>query len=397
MKVKSDLCQCCHKNTIYKNHKYCIECLNILKTTRYCKCGCGQIIKSPNPSCLFIRGHSNRNQEIKKKKIDNYKKTMLEKYGCENSFQVEEFKDKIKKTNLERYGYEYSTMNHNIQEKYKKTCLDKYGCDNVSKFKEIKEKKKNTYIKHYGVDSPLKCEIIKQKYKQTCLKKYGITNAAQLESSKERMKKTMLKKYGVEYAIQSTYLRNKMCNTNLEIYGVRYPSQCILIKNKVIQTNRRKYNCDHYTQTQEYKDRLPEISKNSSCKYTYKDIKFDSIPELSIYIYLTDNNIKFEYHPNIKFEYIFDNKKHVYIPDFLVENEYWEIKGDQFFDNNGNMINPFDKSENELCSCKYKCMLENHVKILRYKDYKIYLNYIEEKYGKKYLEQFKNIHTKKGL
>lgn len=50
--------------------------------------------------------------------------------------------------------------------------------------------------------------------------------------------------------------------------------------------------------------------------------------------------------------------------------EYIEIKGEQFFDENNNFINPFDSSENAniLAELKYKCMQDNNVKILRKQD-----------------------------
>lgn len=35
-------------------------------------------------------------------------------------------------------------------------------------------------------------------------------------------------------------------------------------------------------------------------------------------------------HPNIYFEYEYNNKKYKYYPDFLVNNELYEIKGDHF-------------------------------------------------------------------
>lgn len=49
--------------------------------------------------------------------IENRKKSNLEKYGCENVFQLTEVKEKIKKTNLEKYGSENPMNNIDIRQK----------------------------------------------------------------------------------------------------------------------------------------------------------------------------------------------------------------------------------------------------------------------------------------
>ena len=53
------------------------------------------------------------------------------------------------------------------------------------------------------------------------------------------------------------------------------------------------------------------------------------------------------------------------------------------------MINPFDVRQNDNYEAKHQCMLEHNVKILRTADYIQYVNYVEEKYGKGFLKQFK--------
>ena len=63
------------------------------------------------------------------------------------------------------------------------------------------------------------------------------------------------------------------------------------------------------------------------------------------YIWLKDNNISFEYQPCSSFEYSCNEIVHKYIPDFMVEGQYVELKGLQFFedkDPSKKMINPYD-------------------------------------------------------
>ena len=52
------------------------------------------------------------------------------------------------------------------------------------------------------------------------------------------------------------------------------------------------------------------------------------------------------------------------------------------------MINPYDRSQDDVYEAKHKCMVENDVEIIT--DYSEYLNYVNIKYGKDYLRKFKN-------
>lgn len=121
------------------------------------------------------------------------------------------------------------------------------------------------------------------------------------------------------------------------------------------------------------------------------------------YIWLKDNKIDFEYHPNISFKYSYDRKEHKYYPDFKVEDKIIEIKGDQFFNEDGTMRYPYFLKENseeykkyinERFEAKHQCMLENNVEILKYADYSKFISYVEDKYGKSFLEQYKKSNIK---
>jgi hypothetical protein len=63
-------------------------------------------------------------------------------------------------------------------------------------------------------------------------------------------------------------------------------------------------------------------------KYEYKGIKLDGSWELLVAQYLDFNNIKWE-RPHKGFEYIWNNDKHIYYPDFYLTdyNIYIEVKG----------------------------------------------------------------------
>lgn len=134
----------------------------------------------------------------------------------------------------------------------------------------------------------------------------------------------------------------------------------------------------------------PEVQRKIKQKYIYDNNKFDSAPEIAFYIWLKDNDVDFTYMPNEVLYYEFNGKAYFYMPDFKVGNEYVELKGDQFFTENGKMCNPYDHSQDERYEAKHQCMLKNNVKILKTTDYMKYIDYVKSKYGKRYLKTLKS-------
>lgn len=86
------------------------------------------------------------------------KRTMLEKYGVENSMQKEEIKQQFKNPRSEE-----------IIQKMKK----KWRGKTEKEIKDIVEKRKSTSVVNYGVDNPFKSETIKSKIKRTKIERYG--------------------------------------------------------------------------------------------------------------------------------------------------------------------------------------------------------------------------------
>lgn len=148
---------------------------------------------------------------------------------------------------------------------------------------------------------------------------------------------------------------------------------------KSAETKLKKYGDPHYNnkekmlKTREQHEYIPHFSRGL---YVYNNILFDSSWELYFYIYNKDigNNI-------IRNTKSFPlNSGHVCIPDFIVNGDIFEIKGD-FLKNQKNWI------------FKSECYKQNNIKVLFQKDILFFKNYVENKYGKKYVQQFK----KKGI
>ena len=214
-----------------------------------------------------------------------------------------------------------------------KTCLKKYGNEFYQCCDKWKEQVMNTwsnktedeYIHHIN------------KIKETTQKKYGVENYAQTQQCKDKIKKTCLEKYGVENYSQTQQCKDKMKKTCLEKYGV-----------------------ENYAQTSKF-------AKNHRKKIIYNDISFDSSWEVIVCEYCEKNNLSYEYQPEIQFKYYYNDKQHIYQPDFLIEGKLYEVKGDHFFEGD-KMINPYDRTQDGLFESKHQCMLDNNVIILRRED-----------------------------
>lgn len=243
-------------------------------------------------------------------------------------------------------------------------------------------------------------KISQEKRQITCFERYGDKNY----HNKEKAKQTMLELYGGTATLNSN-LKQKVQQTNLQKFGGVSPMCSNIIVDKVketyIQNNggmgfesvsvketfKKNYKAKYGV---EYSSQNPIVRRKQATKYKYDDVNFDSKPEIAYYIWLKDNNIDFEYQPNVKFVYFYQNKIHYYIPDFKVGGEYVEIKGIHFFKNhnvNETMINPFDRTQDDKYEAKHQCMIKNNVKILT--NFDEYIKYVKNKYGNTFLESLK--------
>ena len=384
-------CKLCGNKTKFLGYsvgfsKYCsYKCqandpeLNKLRKNTARKHFNGKIRSEEGNERIKIANHLNKETRCKKAK-ETYKR----KTGFEHAMQNPIVKDKLQNTMLERYGVEHALQYKEFLEKQKTTCLEKYGNTSYIKTNEAKEKIKENNIRKYGVESTNSLQEVKDKKRQACLEKYGVDSYTQTTEYIEKSKRTNNKKYGYDYHMQRPEYQKyyeELCN---ERYGVKRYCQTEAFKEKSRQTCLEKYGNETYVGSM-------YAIKTRNAKYFYDNLYFDSSWELNYYIWLIDNNINFIYHPDISFEYEYNNKKHYYYPDFLINNELLEIKGDQFFDKDGNYINPYNKSENEniRIKAKYQCMLENNIKIVRHDAIKEIIKENNIKYGKNYIKQFK--------
>lgn len=125
----------------------------------------------------------------------------------------------------------------------------------------------------------------------------------------------------------------------------------------------------------EAKEKNGTLGWNAQCKYLYNGKGYNK----------TELSVQLE-HPDwvridkAVFQYEINNKKYDYVPDFYdtYNKQYIEIKGQNFFDEQGKFIDPYNQNRlkkklitsDEYCDfqkkadAKYQCMVENNVKII---------------------------------
>ena len=133
---------------------------------------CGKELKVPykryNLSTKIVNKYACSNKECSNKKI---KDVCIVKYGVENPFQSDFFKNKAKETLNKKYGVDHPMFIQETKDKIKKTCIERYGVDSYAKTNECINKIKKTCIEKYGVDHHSKTLQGQEKRKITRISK----------------------------------------------------------------------------------------------------------------------------------------------------------------------------------------------------------------------------------
>ena len=276
--------------------------------------------------------------------------------------------------------------------KIAQTSMKHFGVSNPNKCRAVREKIENTNLKNYGHKCVMSAQRVKDKVRQTCLDNYGYPCSLMVPSVIEKCIKTWIYNYGVDHPMKSDIGKKKVRDGFMRRYGVDHNMKSPIGYAEYQQGVIKKYGVTHISH-------VPEIQIKQHRKYLYDGIYFDSAPEIAFYIWLVDNNIAFEYHPKLGLSYLVDGKQHVYFADFILPNGVMvEIKGDQFFDKDGNLCCPYHNKDNKMTNvykAKWQCMLDNNVVVLKSKEYRFFLDYVSQKYGKDYLASFRVNKSKK--
>ena len=171
----------------------------------------------------------------------------------------------------------------------------------------------------------------------------------------------------------------KYCKDNNKEYIPEYCKEC---GRELSPNNKSGYCKDCYRNTEEYRTSLSKSLKSKTGGYRkgsgtgksgwYKGYYCDSSWELAFVIYNLEHNIKFERNKK-RFAYIFENETHNYIPDWIVDGEYIEIKG-YWSEQWQAKLDQFPKEEK--------------LTVLTKKEIKPYLDYVIESYGKDFIKLY---------
>ena len=216
------------------------------------------------------------------------KQGMLDKYGVDNPFKLDEFQVAAAETRKEKYGAEYTLASGSaLRDAARQTFAEHMADDEFRK--KLNEKKCATNMTLYGVPYAAQSPVIQVKTRATNLRRYGYTNANKRPFMRKRMsqvmkknasmiaaksRKTCLGKYGVEYygqtaearKAQSERMKNNLDSvlsktraSMLKLYGVKYSWESAALRGKAQATMRERYGSTCYVQSDEYKERLDSI------------------------------------------------------------------------------------------------------------------------------------------
>lgn len=226
----------------------------------------------------------------------------------------------------------------------------------------------------YGTDFPNQNQDVINKRHETNIKKYGVKSVCQTNEFKEKRRQSLIKHYGTSNLHEIPEIMKKVEETNLKNLGVRNPFESKEIQKKCEKSN---LNNNGY------------IRPTRPPKYKFNDITFDSSWELAFYVYHYKNGNDIKREP-YTINYTFNGKTHKYYPDFEVNGQLYEIKGDQFI-KNGKMCNIYEDEINELAEAKRKCAVEHNVKFIFKNEIKPYLDWIKANFGSTFLAEHKLI------
>lgn len=216
------------------------------------------------------------------------KQGMLDKYGVDNPFKLDEFQVAAAETRKEKYGAEYTLASgSSLGDAARETFAQHMQDDEFRK--KLNEKKCATNTALYGVPHVAQSPVIQAKTRATNLRRYGYINANKRPFMRKHMsevmkknasmiaaksRKTCFEKYGVEYygqTVEARKAQSERMRANLDVfmsksrasmlkrYGVKYSWESAALRGKAQATMRERYGSSCYVQSDDYRDNLDSI------------------------------------------------------------------------------------------------------------------------------------------
>lgn len=310
------------------------------------------------------------------------KQGMLDKYGVDNPFKLDEFQAIAAETRKEKYGAEYTLVSGSALRDAARATFAEHMQDDAFR-KELNEKKCATNMALYGVPYVAQSPVFQAKTRATNLRRYGYTNANKRPFMRKHMsqvmkknapmiaaksRKTCLEKYGVEYygqtaearKAQSERMKNNLDSvlsktraSMLKLYGVKYSWESAALRSKMQATMLQRYGSTSYPQSDEYKQNVCVIQSKinaTKCKNgTFNTLGIEErIKALKIF--------ESQYNKDVRYPYLCD----FYDKDrdlFIEVNASW-THGHHWYDavQDADVCNKWKEKSNE--SQYYACALD---------------------------------------
>ena len=256
---------------------------------------------------------------------DSVKKTLMDMYGVNSTFDIHGVREKMKLDNIKKWGFDVPSKSKIIKDKISNTklsktddendiinkkrvitTLEKWDVDNVAKSDVIKKKTSDNNLEEWGVEYPIQLDYIKEVRRSNYFEKNGVYHHFHIDSILELMQIKRKESLRVNYLDSISHL-------NLNI--VEYDDKSLKIKCDKCDEN---YDISVYLLYQRYNNDM-EICTN--CNELNSKI---SLHEKDVVDFLEKNGVE-----NIKTSNISLIKKEldIYLPDYKLAIEmngnYW--------------------------------------------------------------------------
>ncbi len=350
--------------------------------------------------------------------INKSKETNLKLRGCEYASQSKEFRDKVDatirkkeeenpnvwkenyakamETYKERTGYDHPLRNPEGLAKCRQSCKETTGFENPL-CAENRENIKQIWLDMYGVDNPMKVPEIHAKAVESYKERTGYEYSMQNPEAKAKAVDTWTEHYGVDHPMKNEEIKAKNREIWIEHYGVDNPMKALEVQNRAKETNIEHWGATCYLASKTNKDDM--INRYGCFKPGIQKIwffgeYFDSLWEVAVYWYCVCNGIPIIRNPyglqgGIPYEITLpsgETKTYHYYPDFWINGEIVEVKGDQLLPNeNGQNIYDIHFCENDdidriinglRTTAKIKKIKEMGIRILTSVEIKPYVDWL---------------------
>lgn len=201
--------------------------------------------------------------------LAKWKEKQFAENGGKYFVQTDEFRNKSKETQFAEYGTWYSASEQGRQQ-YKDTMLSRYGVDEYFKTDEFRKKATETLMSRYNVDNYSKTDEWKNKVNATCQAKYNTLYVTQTSQQKEKSRETCMEKYGVPNYAMTSECQTRISETMNKRYGVDRIAQSEDGRQKMADTMTEKYGLPYYCATDDFRrimgDRYESLLQHVNCK-----------------------------------------------------------------------------------------------------------------------------------